>query len=257
MYNINVMKYFAKSLLDRLLIGIGIYKLRHHQRQRLEHPKEIVAAISSFPHCGPYHLLGAMQNCEELVALAELVRLQRPKRTLEIGTASGGTLFVWSHYTSEQLISVDLPRGAWGGGYEKARVPFYRAFAENNPGLKVNLIRGASCDFSTLAEVKLLLGNRKLDFLFIDGDHTQEGVQNDLYSYLPLVEDGGLVALHDIEAHNFEPNCHVNQVWNMIRDSWRGQAIISSSKPRHLGIGWFIWRTAYLDSLPRMMQNRI
>jgi predicted O-methyltransferase YrrM len=36
-----------------------------------------------------------------------------------------------------------------------------------------------------------------IDFLFLDGDHTEKGVFKDWEFYSPLVKKGGLVALHD------------------------------------------------------------
>ena len=38
----------------------------------------------------------------------------------------------------------------------------------------------------------------KFDFLFIDGDHSYEGVRRDFELYSPLAEVGALVAFHDI-----------------------------------------------------------
>ena len=35
------------------------------------------------------------------------------------------------------------------------------------------------------------------DFVFIDGDHTYDGVRADWLAYSPLVRSGGLVAFHD------------------------------------------------------------
>jgi predicted O-methyltransferase YrrM len=37
-----------------------------------------------------------------------------------------------------------------------------------------------------------------LDVLFIDGDHTYDGVKADYQMYRPLVRKGGLIAFHDI-----------------------------------------------------------
>ena len=42
------------------------------------------------------------------------------------------------------------------------------------------------------------LADTHIDFLFIDGDHTYEGVKSDFEMYSPLVRSGGLIALHDI-----------------------------------------------------------
>jgi predicted O-methyltransferase YrrM len=38
----------------------------------------------------------------------------------------------------------------------------------------------------------------QLDTLFIDGDHTYEGVKADLNNYAPLVKSGGRIILHDV-----------------------------------------------------------
>ena len=46
--------------------------------------------------------------------------------------------------------------------------------------------------------MKELLGDRPVDFLFIDGDHRYEGVSQDFELYSPLVADGGLIGFHDI-----------------------------------------------------------
>ena len=35
------------------------------------------------------------------------------------------------------------------------------------------------------------------DFLFIDGDHSEEGVKRDIIGWLPVVKKGGIVAFHD------------------------------------------------------------
>ena len=40
-------------------------------------------------------------------------------------------------------------------------------------------------------------GNRPIDFLFIDGDHSWRGIERDWHDWSPRIEAGGLVALHD------------------------------------------------------------
>ena len=37
----------------------------------------------------------------------------------------------------------------------------------------------------------------RIDLLFVDGDHSKEGVYGDLHAWLPHVSSGGWVALHD------------------------------------------------------------
>jgi len=38
---------------------------------------------------------------------------------------------------------------------------------------------------------------KKIDFLFIDGNHSYEGVQRDIQDWIPLVKKNGIVCFHD------------------------------------------------------------
>lgn len=89
-----------------------------------------------------------------------------------------------------------MPGGPFGGGYPKWKAHFTSLLRDIL--LKIFLIRADSHDIRTLDVVKRILGGHKLDFLFIDGDHTYEGVKKDFEMYSPLVRKGGLIAFHDI-----------------------------------------------------------
>lgn len=144
--------------------------------------------------------LAPLQSRWEFRQLLEEVSQATPKAMLEIGTAKGGSLLAFARLCSPDahIVSVDLPRGPFGGGYPLWKVPLYKAFAR--PGQRLDLLRGDSHSASTFAQVKGLLGGRELDFLFIDGDHAYEGVQSDFESYKSLVRPGGIIAFHDIAA---------------------------------------------------------
>ena len=45
--------------------------------------------------------------------------------------------------------------------------------------------------------VSKILEGRKLDMLFIDGDHTYEGVRDNVRDFRPLIAKGGLLCGHD------------------------------------------------------------
>jgi predicted O-methyltransferase YrrM len=134
----------------------------------------------------------------EILGLLEAVAAERPRRLLEIGTAGGGTLFMLAMAADRDatIVSVDLPHGEFGGGYPLWRAPVYRRFGL--PGQRIELIRADSHGEAALARVEELLGGEQLDFLFVDGDHTYDGVRRDFELYSGLVRPGGLIAFHDI-----------------------------------------------------------
>jgi predicted O-methyltransferase YrrM len=136
----------------------------------------------------------------EIRGLLEQLQREPPRRILEIGTCDGGSLFLFAQVAAPDahLISVDLPDGGFGGGYPRWKTPLYRRFAR--PGQRLDLLRADSHDPATADQVSELLGGEPLDFLFIDGDHSYEGVRQDFESYSRLVRKGGLIGLHDISA---------------------------------------------------------
>ncbi|MEM4674909.1 MAG: class I SAM-dependent methyltransferase, partial [Nitrososphaerota archaeon] len=105
-----------------------------------------------------------------------------------------------------------MPGGPFGGGYPEWRIPLYKSFAKE--GQRIHLIRADSHDPKTLEIVKRILGDGKLDFLFIDGDHTYEGVKRDFEIYSPLVRRGGIIAFHDIVPGPPENVGGVPTFWN-------------------------------------------
>ena len=67
----------------------------------------------------------------------------------------------------------------------------------SNARSDMSFIRADSHNPDTLERVKSIF-EEEIDFLFIDGDHTYEGVKQDYEMYSPLVRSGGLVGFHDV-----------------------------------------------------------
>ena len=165
-------------------------------------------------------ILKTMQMKTEITKFIKLIARFQPKLVLEIGTARGGTLFLLSKFSNKDahIISIDLPGGKYGGGYPYPLRVFYKSFISNNQ--TITLIRKNSHLTSTFQKLKKILKNRKLDLLFIDGDHTYEGVKKDFEMYSPLVKKNGIVAFHDIVIHPPEINCRVEKFWNEIKNKY-------------------------------------
>jgi cephalosporin hydroxylase len=153
-----------------------------------------------------------LQIKEEILTLLELLKDMEPKVVLEIGTAKGGTLFLFTRVASSDatIISIDLPGGMFGGGYPAWKIPLYKSFAREKQ--KIYLIRADSHNYKTLDKVKEILNGRSVDFLFIDGDHTYEGVKKDFEMYSPLVKKG-IIAFHDIVPGPLEYVGGVPKFW--------------------------------------------
>jgi predicted O-methyltransferase YrrM len=181
----------------------GAVRALQAERDRIDGSDELVDFVKGFNYRG-IHIM-SWQRKTEIVGLLRLLEQSRPQHVVEIGTASGGTLFMLTQVAAANaaIVSVDLPGGRLGGGastvrhrYPRWRTRLYRGFAR--PGQTVHAIRANSHEASTVHEVQERLAHDKVDFLFVDGDHSYAGVSRDFELYLPLVRKGGLVAFHDI-----------------------------------------------------------
>jgi predicted O-methyltransferase YrrM len=175
----------------------------------------------------------------EICALLDRVRLLRPKTVLEIGTANGGTLFMWTRVAAPDalLVSIDLPGGRFGGGYPSWRAPLYRRFAL--PGQRVTLLRGDSHDPNMVRKLERLLSGRLVDFLMVDGDHSYAGVCQDHKAYARFVRPGGLIAFHDIQPGD-DAAIEVPRYWCEMRSRVSGSEFIASNDQRGFGIGVYV-----------------
>jgi len=177
-----------------------------------------------------------MQIREEIKELLSILDSNKPKNVLEIGTACGGTLFLFCRVASSDatIISIDLPE--LSGGFPMYKIPLYKSFVKK--GQRLYMIRADSHYPKTLEAVKKVLGNRKLDFLFIDADHTYEGVKKDFEMYAPLVREGGIIAFHDIMLGPYESGGGVRKFWSEIKHNrYRYVEIVKDWEQNDSGIG--------------------
>lgn len=141
----------------------------------------------------------------EIRTLLKILETCKPQTLLEIGTANGGTLFLFSKIAANNalVMSIDLPSGQFGGEfYPEWKIDLYKSFANHDQ--KITTIRADSHDVNTLEMVETLLEKRNLDFLFIDGDHTYQGVKTDFELYSSLLKEDGVIGFHDINPGSKE-----------------------------------------------------
>lgn len=109
---------FLKLKLSFLFIPYFIFKIKNFRSKNLE---ELV----NFCFNSIGRLICPMQIQEEILGLLRILEKNKPKIILEIGTANGGTLFLFSQIADDDatIISIDLPKGKFGGGYPKWKIP--------------------------------------------------------------------------------------------------------------------------------------
>jgi predicted O-methyltransferase YrrM len=204
--------------LERIRYTVGSHRLAwraaralREVAERSSDSDEVIDATASASY-GPTSVR-PVQVRNELVDFLGLVRAEEPQRVLEIGTAEGGMLFLlaWASAPQARVLSLDIQT------YDAARLRLYRGFGRR--GQHLDVLHADSHLEATRKDVEQFFRNARLDVLFIDGDHSYDGVRDDYELYAPLVRPGGLIAFHDIVDGRPETSGDVPRFWREIRSS--------------------------------------
>ena len=196
---------------------------------------------------------GALQNFEEIRDAIDYIRPHQPRSFCEIGTANGGTNFLITRSlpSLKTIIALDLfITNRW----------VLRLLA--SPGQQQYFFNGLSQDRLTFERVERALQGAPLDLLFIDGDHSFEGVSGDFRLYSPLVKEGGLIMFHDIvpdHATRFGTGGinragDVPVLWQMLKPHFSHREFIRDPEQDGLGLGILHWSKNI--QLPELMPTR-
>ena len=140
--------------------------------------------------------INTAQRAWEFEELIKIYEKLAPSRVLEIGSWYGGTLHEWIRRIQPNGVIVnidnmlDVPEGV-------REETLQRWISWTPPSVTYHPLIGDSTDSKICQQAHDLLGG-KIDFLFIAGDHSYQGVKSDFNMYGPLVRKGGVIALHDI-----------------------------------------------------------
>lgn len=219
---------------ENLGIGYGIRVLSRKRLQQLENVyRDPIQVVFNFKGIGLYKSIRPFQIINEIEELFTIIKDLNPQVVCEIGTDLGGTFYLWSKVRQSRglFISIDLPRL-----YRKSLNRFlYSFFAKNQ---KVFFLRENSHSLECLLKVQKILGDKKIDFLFIDGDHSYEGVKQDFLLYAKHVRKGGIIGFHDIMKDNLPGNvCDVDKFWARIKTVYQHREIVADRKQIGAGIG--------------------
>ena len=147
---------------------------------------------------------------------------------LEIGSQDGGTLWSWIQMLEldGHAFSVDLPNGPFGGVDSPSKLGQWRSWLVAKQTL--DAVFADSHKDETKAELQKVMAERGValvDYLFIDGDHSYEGVKSDFEKYSPLVRPGGIVAFHDVAIDRKHPEVGVNKFWTELKAKYPAENI--------------------------------
>lgn len=171
------------------------------------------------------------QHPQEIEAFAEWLRprFQQGHSVVEIGVRHGGTSALW-----HELLAASVVVGIDRIGHDSYREPEFsqRAVDMMAEFPRYSFVRGNSQDESTLQKVRGLI-TPPVGFLFIDGDHSYQGVRRDFDLWTQLMAPGGIVAFHDIVdgprtgggVHRFWNELHYDQKVTFLTDppaDWGG-----------------------------------
>ena len=128
-----------------------------------------------------------------------LLKQKKAKNCLEIGLGSyGSTHFLW-RLIFEKIITIEHQKDRIFRFTENMN-KFHKKFVLND--LKSRFVFGLSNDATSVEKVDKILDGKKLNLLFIDGDHNYKNVLCDWLLYKNFVEKGGIIAFHDCIAND-------------------------------------------------------
>jgi predicted O-methyltransferase YrrM len=164
----------------------------------------------------------------EIARLLEFLTPLRPRAVLEIGTGLGGTFILFGAVASDdaRLVTLDLPIGPPRGA-------LLRSAARQRQ--KMLVLRADSHDQATIERVARAVP--ALDLLFIDGDHSYEGVRKDYLSYERLVRPGGVIGFHDIMPGPEEAVGGVPSFWQELKPDHESYEFVAQQDQEGFGIG--------------------
>lgn len=174
--------------------------------------------------------INSMQVRSEILSLVTEVNSIKPKTILEIGTCNGGTLFLWSNLASQKVITCDLI-------IHKHRKELYQKFSSPDSECVITPLEGDSHDPEFKKRVEAELNGRQVDFLFIDGDHSEQGAEADYNNYKIFVRPGGLIAFHDIVKDQPVQGNQVYYFWQRLKEVEQVEEFIQDNKQCGYGIG--------------------
>ena len=153
------------------------------------------------------HLWAMPEN--ELMVLAALAKILKPKNVFEFGTFTGASTLAMATNTPEntRIHTLDIPpqnRRSHRTGVG-SDIPFDFEIGQcfkSTPWEKKIEIH--TCDAKSFDAGPF---RRQMDLIFVDADHTYSFVRNDTEKALEMIAPGGVILWHDYRWDDESPEC--------------------------------------------------
>lgn len=140
------------------------------------------------------------QIYDELRRLLSVINGRNIQTILEIGSEEGGSLSVWLKMSPiVKIVNVDFNTYPHAKGKRTQLEQEWQSWC--SPTQSISTIWGDSHSPDVKKDVLLRLGGTTVDMLYIDGDHSEKGVEQDYVMYKELVNSPGLIVVHDIHPY--------------------------------------------------------
>jgi len=120
---------------------------------------------------------------------------------VEIGCYAGGSACLMLQRSNTKVISIDL------GTPIDESIVHTNINKLNKFNNSYNYLKGNSQTYEMVNKLKELIN--EIDILFIDGDHSYQGVINDFLLYEELVKKGGYIVFDDYNDSQYSPEVKI------------------------------------------------
>ena len=156
-----------------------------------------------------------LQNKSEFINFANyvLTTIGKPKKIIEVGTANGGTLFLFAQLADVNSTILSIDRNH----YLKNELDLFKTFGSK---AKINIhnicLNTHNVNSQTISKYVLEIDN--VDLLFIDADHSYDGVKHDFFQDINPDRGNGVPKFFDElkKEYNFEEFRVKNYGWGGI-----------------------------------------
>jgi hypothetical protein len=189
-----------------------INNIKNLNKEELLHWLRNEAGVNHSSWFGENLFVGGLeiqQIPEEYINYLWFLKNNKFKNYLNVGIGKGGSFLVETFIQESLESSIAIDNSSYWHQNQKQSITEKVDWLKNNTTTQVEFYDVDSKEW-------LKQCDKKFDIIFIDGDHSYEGVKEDYINSLPLLENDGYLVFHDISSVGCPG---VVQLWNEIKHS--------------------------------------